>query len=90
MTTTQVPREERTNPLGEIFAGLVIIFASIYAIAPTYAGLPAITAGYGLALGVIARHMWKHGAPRSLPLLCLCFAGAAVALAILGAITSAP
>ena len=90
MTTTQVSRDVRTNPLGEIFAGLVIIIASIYVIAPMYADLPAITAAYGVALAAIARHMWKHGSPRSLALLCLCFAATAVALAILGATTSAP
>jgi hypothetical protein len=39
----------------------------------------------GLTLGAIARHMWKHGSPRSLPMLCLCFAVTAVGLAVLGA-----
>jgi uncharacterized membrane protein len=87
VTTTQVSRDVRTNPLGEIFAGLVIIIASTYMIAPLYADLPAISAGYGVALAAIARHMWKHGSPRSLPLLCLAFAVTAVALSILGAIT---
>jgi hypothetical protein len=79
-----------TNPLGEIFAGLVIIIASIYVIAPTYQDLPAITAAYGVTLAAIARHMWKHGSPRSLPLLCVTFAATAGALSILGFITSTP
>lgn len=92
MTTTQashdLPAIARTSPLGEIFAGLVIIIASIYLIAPTYEGMPAITAGYGVTLAAIARHMWKHAAPRSLPILCMTFAVTVGALAILGAVTS--
>jgi hypothetical protein len=87
MTSTEISREVRNNPLGEIFAGLVIIIASTYTIAPIYADLPAITAAYGVALVAIARHMWKHGAPRSLPLLCVSFAATAGALSILGSIT---
>jgi predicted PurR-regulated permease PerM len=87
VTTTQVSRDVRTNPLGEIFAGLVIIIASIYVIAPLFADLPVISAAYGVTLAAIARHMWKHGSPRSLPLLCVSFAVTAVALSILGAIT---
>jgi hypothetical protein len=92
VTTTQ--GDVRTNPsgdvrstVGEIFAGLVIIIASIYVIAPMYADLPAITAAYGVALAAIARHMWKHDSPRSLPLLCVSFAVTAGALSILGAVT---
>ena len=92
VTTTQ--GDVRTNPsgdvrsmVGEIFAGLVIIIASIYVIAPMYADLPAITAAYGVALAAIARHMWRHGSPRSLPLLCVSFAVTAGALSILGAVT---
>jgi hypothetical protein len=73
--------------LGEIFAGLVIIIASIYVIAPTYAELPLVTAAYGVALGGIARHMWKHGSPRSLRWLCVVFGVAAVALAVLAFVT---
>jgi hypothetical protein len=34
--------------------------------------------------------MWKHGSPRSLPLLCVTFAATAGALSILGFITSTP
>jgi hypothetical protein len=75
------------SPLGEIFAGLVVIIASIYLITGSYADLPVVTAGYGAALGLVARHMWKHGSPRSLRWLCAIFSVTAIALAIFGAIT---
>jgi hypothetical protein len=71
-----------TSPLAEVFTGLLIIIASSYAIAATI-DTPVLAAVYGLALGVVARHMWKSGAPRSLRWLCLIFAGTAFALAIL-------
>jgi hypothetical protein len=71
----------------EIVPGLVIIIASIYAIAVTTAGAPLMTAVYGIALGVVARHMWKHGSPRSLRWLCTVFGITAVALAIMGALS---
>ena len=70
-----------TSVLAEIFTGLVIIIASTYAIAATV-DTPVLTAVYGLALGVVARHMWKSGSPRSLRWLCLIFGGTAIALAI--------
>jgi hypothetical protein len=79
-----------TSPLGEILSGLVIIIVSTYMIAPLYAVLPAFTAAYGVTLAAIARHMWKQGSPRSLPLLCVTFAATAGALSILGFITSTP
>jgi hypothetical protein len=79
-------RTAHTSPLAEVFAGLVIIIASIYAIAGSFAGAPYVTAGYGAALAVIAGHMWRHGAPRSLRWLCVAFGVTAIALAIFGVV----
>jgi hypothetical protein len=75
-----------TSPLAEVLTGLVIIIASSYAIAVTLQ-TPVITTIYGLALGVVARHMSRSGVPRSLRWLCLIFAVAALALAVLAFVT---
>jgi hypothetical protein len=90
MTTPQAPTASHDASawvqLGELCAGLLIIWTVTRLDAATFEQVPAATAAMGLGLALVARHMWTHDGPRSLRWLCVVYAVVSFALALMGAI----